>query len=67
MPRRFLGTTQVTVKYTTRSGRRRTYKYWKTRIMVAGRNIALGHYKTKAEAVEVYQQAQRLHRANRTT
>jgi hypothetical protein len=62
MPRRAAGVTQVTVKYTTRSGRRRIYKYWKSRIFVDGRNMALGHYKTKEDALFAYQRAQKLYR-----
>ena len=62
MPRRSLGVTQVVVKYVTRSGRRRTYKYWKSRIYVDGRNMALGHYKTKEDALYAYQRAQKLYR-----
>jgi hypothetical protein len=62
MPRRAAGVTQVTVKYTTRSGRRRIYKYWKSRIYVDGRNMALGHYKTREDALFAYQRAQKLYR-----
>lgn len=57
-----LGVTQVTVKYKTRSGRQRTYKYWKSRIYVDGRNMALGHFKTKEDALSAYQRAQKLYR-----
>lgn len=62
MPRRAAGVTQVTVKYTTRSGRPRIYKYWKSRIYVDGRNMALGHYKTREDALSAYQRAQKLYR-----
>lgn len=61
------GATRIVVHHTTRQGEKRTYKYWRARIMVAGRQRALGNFKTKEDAVEAYRRATLIYRQTRTT
>ncbi len=45
------GITSYNVRYTTRKGETRVYKYWKARRGVDGRTVDLGTFKTKREAL----------------
>ena len=54
-----LGVTLATVRYTTRDGKKRVYQYWKARIYKKRKQVHLGMFKSKTEALAAYQAAAR--------
>jgi hypothetical protein len=51
------GATRIVVHHTTKQGEKRVYRYWRARIMINGRQRALGNYNTREDAMAAYRAA----------